>query len=316
MGEGHRGKGELQLGFFKDLFGQTEWSTDEKCNVCALKISFFCQEIGELEGGHGFSVLIQRHQEGVFGNMFMDFQGFLVLGNASCGFVLVVWGGSLLERNNRHVRVRLESFQVLRFRFLEVALLGLSDLDDGYFHGRILAQCYNTGVFNFRTMASDSSFDIVADFNMQELRNAVDQVKREILTRYDFKGVTAEVTLNDNDILVVAPDTMKLKAIHDMLLQKVVNRKLSPKILDMGNKPEEATGMTLRHVIKLIKALDQEGCKQITKLLKEKFPKVKATIQGDTVRVSSKSRDELQLVIAALRQEGSFKVPLSFTNYR
>lgn len=165
-------------------------------------------------------------------------------------------------------------------------------------------------------MASDSSFDIVADFNMQELRNAVDQVKREILTRYDFKGVTAEVTLNDNDILVVAPDTMKLKAIHDMLLQKVVNRKLSPKILDMSAKPEEATGMTLRHVIKLIKALDQEGCKQITKLLKEKFPKVKATIQGDTVRVSSKSRDELQLVIAALRQEGSFKVPLSFTNYR
>lgn len=171
-------------------------------------------------------------------------------------------------------------------------------------------------VFNFSTMASESSFDVVSDFDMQELRNAVDQVKREILTRYDFKGVTAEITLNDDDILIVAPDTMKLKAIQDMLLQKVINRKLSPKILDMTNKHEDATGMTVCHVIKLIKALDQEGCKQITRLLKEKFPKVKASIQGTTVRVSSKDKDELQAVIAALRQEGSFKVPLSFTNYR
>lgn len=165
-------------------------------------------------------------------------------------------------------------------------------------------------------MASDSSFDIVSDFDMQELRNAVDQVKREILTRYDFKGVTAEVTLNEDDILVVAPDTMKLKAIQDMLLQKVVNRKLSPKILDMSAKHEEASGMTVRHVIKLIKALDQEGCKQVTRILKEKFPKVKATIQGTTVRVSSKSRDELQAVMGVLRQDHSFKVPLKFTNYR
>lgn len=165
-------------------------------------------------------------------------------------------------------------------------------------------------------MASESSFDIVSDFNMQELRNAVDQVKREILTRYDFKGVTAEVTLNEDDIVVVAPEAMKLKAIHDMLLQKVVNRKLSPKILDMTAKPEEASGMTLRHVIKLIKALDQDTSKQITKLLKDKFPKVKATIQGTTVRVSSKSRDELQAVIGVLRQEGSLKVPITFTNYR
>jgi len=165
-------------------------------------------------------------------------------------------------------------------------------------------------------MASDSSFDIVSDFDMQELRNAVDQVKREILTRYDFKGVTAEVTLNEDDILILAPDTMKLKAIQDMLMQKVINRKLSPKILDMTAKPEDATGMTIRFTIKLIKALDQDGCKEITKFLKEKFPKVKAAIQGTAVRVSSKSRDDLQLVIAALRQNGSFKVPLSFTNYR
>ncbi len=304
------------MGFFEDLPGQTERPPDEKSDVCPFKIFFPGEEIRELVGRHGFSVFVQSHQKGIFWNMFLDFQGLLVLGNTAGGFVLVVRGGGFLERHDAYVRVRVQPFKVLCLSFLKVTLFGLSDLDDGDFHGRILAQCYNTGVFNFRTMASDSSFDIVADFNMQELRNAVDQVKREILTRYDFKGVTAEVTLNDNDILVVAPDTMKLKAIHDMLLQKVVNRKLSPKILDMSDKPEEASGMTIRHVIKLIKALDQEGCKQITKLLKEKFPKVKATIQGDTVRVSSKSRDELQTVIAALRQEGSFKVPLSFTNYR
>lgn len=165
-------------------------------------------------------------------------------------------------------------------------------------------------------MASDSSFDVVSDFDMQELRNAVDQVKREILTRYDFKGVTAEITLNDNDILIVAPDTMKLKALQDMLLQKVINRKLSPKILDMSAKHEDATGMTVRHTTKLIKALDQEGCKAITAVLKEKFPKVKGSIQGECVRVSSKSKDDLQAVMAALRADGSFKVPVTFTNYR
>ncbi len=164
-------------------------------------------------------------------------------------------------------------------------------------------------------MASESSFDIVSDFDMQELRNAVDQVKREILTRYDFKGVTAEITLNEEDITIVAPDKMKLKAIQDMLLQKVINRKLSPKILEM-KEPELATGMTLKQITKLIKALDQETCKQITKILKEKFPKVKATIQGTTVRVTSKSRDDLQMVIAALQQEASLKVPVKFTNYR
>jgi hypothetical protein len=164
-------------------------------------------------------------------------------------------------------------------------------------------------------MASDSSFDIISDFDMQELRNAVDQVKREILTRYDFKGVTAEITLGDEEITIVAPDSMKLKAIQDMLLQKVVNRKLSPKILEM-KEPEPATGMTLRQTVKLLKALNQETCKQITKFLKEKFPKVKASIQETTVRVSSKSRDDLQLVIAALRQEASIKAPLKFTNYR
>ena len=100
-----------------------------------------------------------------------------------------------------------------------------------------------------------------------------------------------------------------------MLFQKVINRKLSPKILDIQEHEPAANG-ALRQVIKLIKTLDAESCKQITKLLKEQFPKVKGTIQGTTVRVSSKSRDELQAVIAGLRSNQNFKTPLMFTNFR
>ena len=150
---------------------------------------------------------------------------------------------------------------------------------------------------------------------MQELRNAVDQVQREIITRYDFKGIKAEVTLTDDDITVIVPDTMKLKAVQDILMQKVVNRKLSPRILEFKDA-EPAAGAMLKQVIKLLKVLDQEHCKQITRVLKEKFPKVKTSIQGTTVRVTSKSRDELQEVIAALRADATIKVPLRFTNYR
>lgn len=164
-------------------------------------------------------------------------------------------------------------------------------------------------------MASDSSFDIVSQFDFQELRNAVDQVKREIITRYDFKGTNTEVTLNEEDILVIVPDSMKLKAVLDMLFQKLVNRKLSPKILEIKD-PEPAALGALRQVIKLIKTLDQENCKEISKLIRDRFPKAKASIQGDTVRVSSKSKDELQEIMAMLRQETTIKLPLEFTNYR
>ena len=163
-------------------------------------------------------------------------------------------------------------------------------------------------------MAQDSSFDIVCQFDMMELRNAVDQVKREILTRYDFKGTNAEMTLTDNDITVIVPDTMKLQALKDMLIQKVINRKLSPKILEFKDH-EPAAGGTIRQVIKLVKVLDQETCKQITKIIKDDFPKVKGSIQGETVRVSSKSKDDLQEVMAKLRAT-ELKMPLLFQNYR
>lgn len=164
-------------------------------------------------------------------------------------------------------------------------------------------------------MASESSFDIVSKYDEQELRNAVDQVKREIQNRYDFKGTNTEVTLNADDITVLAPDTMKLKAVQDVLTQKLVNRGLSPKILDI-QEHEAAAGGTVRQLMKLIKVLNQEQCKQITKLVKDKFPKIKTSIQGETVRASAKSKDDLQALMVALRESPEIKVPLDFTNYR
>jgi len=164
-------------------------------------------------------------------------------------------------------------------------------------------------------MAGESSFDIVSQFDAQELKNAIDQVKREVATRYDFKGIIAEVTLNDDDITLLVPDMMKLKALQDIIFQKVVNRKLSPKILDLKD-PEPAAGGNLKQVIKLIKALDQETCKTISKLIKDNFPKAKPSIQGTAVRVSSKNKDDLQAVISFLRAREDLKVPVEFTNYR
>lgn len=164
-------------------------------------------------------------------------------------------------------------------------------------------------------MASEFSFDIVTDFDQQELTNALDQVKREIGNRYDFRGTNTEVTLNENDITVIAPDNMKLKAVQDVLFQKLVNRKLSPKILDI-QEPEPAAGGMLRQVMKLIKVMSQENAKEVSKLIKENFPKVKGSIQGDAVRVSSKDKDNLQAVISFFQKYEGLKVPVSFTNYR
>lgn len=164
-------------------------------------------------------------------------------------------------------------------------------------------------------MAGEFSFDIVSEFDEQELRNAVDQTKREIQNRYDFKGTNTEITLNEDDILVMAQDKMKLKAVQDVLFQKLVNRKLSPKILDIKD-PEDAAGMMFKQTMKLVKVLNQEQCKKITKMIKDNFPKVKTSIQGETVRVSAKSKDDLQAVMGKLREGKEIDAPLQFTNYR
>jgi len=157
--------------------------------------------------------------------------------------------------------------------------------------------------------------DIVSDFNLQEVINAFDQTKKEIAVRFDLKDLHIELELLDDKIKITAPSEMSLNAAWSVLLQKMMNRKLSAQILDK-QEMEKLGGNLVRYEIKLVKSLDQETAKQISKLIREKCPKAKPSIQGDAVRVSSKSRDELQGVITMLRTEKSLPLPLEFTNYR
>ena len=163
-------------------------------------------------------------------------------------------------------------------------------------------------------MAGDISFDVVSDFDEQELRNALDQVRREVQQRYDFKGVTVDLEQGKEDLTLVTDDEHRAAAIKDLIESKAIRRNLSLKIFDWG-KVEPSGGNRGRQVIKLRRGLPEDVAKRITKLIRDEFPKVKSQIQGDAVRVSGKSRDELQKVIARLRELDE-PVPLQFENYR
>src|SRR6476469_2647744 len=164
-------------------------------------------------------------------------------------------------------------------------------------------------------MAGDVSFDVVSDFDEQELRNALDQVRREVQQRFDFKGATVELTQGKEDITLLTDDEFRAKAIQDLIESKAVKRNLSLKIFDWG-KVEPAGGNKVRQVVTLRRGLNDELAKTISKLIRDEFPKVKPQIQGDAVRVSAKSRDELQRVITRLRGLEDVSVPLQFENYR
>jgi uncharacterized protein YajQ (UPF0234 family) len=163
-------------------------------------------------------------------------------------------------------------------------------------------------------MAGDASFDVVSDFDEQELRNALDQVRREVSQRYDFKGVTVDLTQNKTDLLLVTDDDYRAAAVKDLIESKAIRRDLSLKIFDWG-KVEPSGGNKVRQEIKLRRGLTDDVAKRITKLIRDEFPKVKSQIQGDAVRVSGKSKDELQKVITRLRELDE-PVPLQFQNYR
>jgi len=163
-------------------------------------------------------------------------------------------------------------------------------------------------------MASTSSFDIVSDFDRQELVNALDQAKREISGRYDLKDTDTSLDLGDDAIVVNTDSEFTLDAVQTILQTKAAKRNLSLKIFDYG-KVEPASGNRVRQEITLQKGISKEIAKRITKLIKDDFKKVQASIQGDAVRVSSKSKDDLQQVIGRLKQE-DFPVALQFTNYR
>lgn len=163
-------------------------------------------------------------------------------------------------------------------------------------------------------MASDSSFDVVSQFDRQELVNAVDQTAREISTRYDLKNSGSDVTLEKDSISMTSDSEFTLTAVRDILLTKAVRRGLSPKVLDFG-KVEPAARGTVRQTVKLRQGIDQDLARQITKLIRDKQPKLRAQIQGDAVRVSSASKDQLQAAIQLLREQ-DYPVALQFTNYR
>jgi uncharacterized protein YajQ (UPF0234 family) len=161
---------------------------------------------------------------------------------------------------------------------------------------------------------ADSSFDVVSDFDQQELVNALDQVRREVATRYDFKGARITLELGKTDITLQADDEYRATSVKDLIQTKAVRRNLSLKIFDWG-KLEPAAGGTVRQTIGLKRGLTSEQAKEISKIVRETFPKVKPSIQGDAVRVSGKSRDELQAVISHLRGL-DYPVALQFENYR
>ena len=166
-------------------------------------------------------------------------------------------------------------------------------------------------------MAKDCSFDIVSEYDKQELVNAVDQVKRELTTRFDLKNSNSKVELEqDKQIVITTNDEMKLKNILDILQSKLVKRNLSIKIL--APKPvENALGGNVRQVFELKKGLTQDLAKKIVAEIKNTKLKVQASIQGEQVRVTGKDKDDLQAVIQTLRKNADdFDVPLQFTNYR
>jgi cyclic-di-GMP-binding protein len=163
-------------------------------------------------------------------------------------------------------------------------------------------------------MAGESSFDIVSDFDQQELVNALDQVRREVATRYDFKGSRVTIELGKGEVTLGADDEFRANAVRDLIESKAVRRGLSLKIFDWG-RLEPAAGGTVRQHIGLRRGLTADQAKELSKLVRERFPKVKPVIQGDAVRVSAKSKDELQAVIGQLRAL-DYPVALQFTNYR
>jgi uncharacterized protein YajQ (UPF0234 family) len=165
-------------------------------------------------------------------------------------------------------------------------------------------------------MAQQFSFDVVSDVDQQELDNAINQAKKEVEQRYDFKGsnTTIEYDQKEKKLTLHTSDDMKLRALSEIINAKMIKRNISLKALEYG-KAEPAAGSTLRQTVKIKSGLESEQAKQITKMVKEKKMKIQAQIQGDVVRIVGKSKDELQEAIQLLRTF-DFDFPIQFTNYR
>ena len=163
-------------------------------------------------------------------------------------------------------------------------------------------------------MAKESSFDVVSQVDMNEVRNAVNLAQKELRQRYDFKGSVSSVTLDDDTLVLVSDNEGKLRSVIELLQEKLVRRKVPLKALQYG-KIEAALGGTVRQRVAVNRGISEEKARAITKLLRQRFKKLKVSVQGDAVRVFSSSKDELQAVIQTLRDE-DFGIPLQFINYR
>ena len=163
-------------------------------------------------------------------------------------------------------------------------------------------------------MADSYSFDVVSDFDRQELVNAVDQVRREVGQRYDLKDSATEIEVEEASLTITTASDMTLDAVMDVLRQKATKRNLSLKIFDLQT-PEPVGGNRVKQVIKLRKGLSQELAKKLSKLVRDQVKKVTVAIQGESLRVTGKNKDDLQQVITLLRAE-DLEVPLQFENYR
>ncbi len=163
-------------------------------------------------------------------------------------------------------------------------------------------------------MAGEISFDVVSDFDQQELRNALDQVRREVIQRYDFKGAKVDIAQEKDQLMLVTDSEMRARAVRDLIESKAVRRSLSLKIFDWGDV-EPAGGNLVRQRIGLRRGLPDDLARKLVKLIRDDFPKVQPRIQGDAIRVAAKSKDELQRVIVRLRELDE-AVPLQFENYR
>ena len=163
-------------------------------------------------------------------------------------------------------------------------------------------------------MAQDFSFDVVSEVDRSEVRNAVNLARKEIATRYDFKKSVSKVTLEGDDLVLVSDNDGKLRSVVDLLEEKLVRRKVPLKALQYG-KVEPALGGTVRQRVAVTHGISDDKAREVTKLLRQRFKKLRLQVQGDAVRVFSPKKDELQAAMQALRDH-DFGIPLQFTNYR
>jgi len=165
-------------------------------------------------------------------------------------------------------------------------------------------------------MAESFSFDVVSDFERQELVNTLDQVKREISQRYDLKGTDTSVDLDKENIFIISNSELTINSVNDIIRQKAIKRKLSLKIFDYGDI-EIVSGNRIKQTILLKQGIEQEIAKKISKNIRDQIKKINVSINGETLRVASKSKNDLQLAIKLVSElEESLNIPLKASNFR